>query len=323
MPQLQSLVEREPYAYDINGSIWIDSELEGDITPAYCVPFLSLCNIQVLELTNCSDFVLTLKPALEVMQQTHHRLKEVGLFGDHDERGQQLELLTTFAEIQSVRKIYGFHITGDRDNVIRFPYKTHCLFIEEIHFECSGIDGYCFEKLLDSCKALKIFYYENERSINEGMEGGPRRTIFALLMNAQKTLESLTLVDPSEMELDEEDDGPYCAELCDFWVLKHIAIECSIFVDENSGDAPLRLVDTLPPSLETLELYRPRTESFLNSMFLGLQGGREERLPKLRSISIQTGVKINDVIKRAGEALGIQLASVDAPEKRWLHVDSS
>ncbi|KAL8767223.1 MAG: hypothetical protein Q9209_006228 [Squamulea sp. 1 TL-2023] len=320
LPQLQQKIRKRAYRVFINGIPWNDPEPETDYALALCVPFVTLWNIQVLELTNCTNFVDILKPVVEEMQQTHDQLKEVRLLGNHAEGDQHLQLLSDFAMIPAVRKLYGFHVAEDRDRILHFPYETHCYDIEEIHLECSGIDGYCFEQLLNSCEALKVLYYENNRSINEHMKGGPRRTIYGLRMNTCKTLESLTLLDPFNIVAD-EGDSLYSAELCNFQVLKHVAIECSIFVHEDTGDAPLRLVDTLPPSLETLELYRPRTESFLNGMFLGLRDLREERLPRLRSISIQSGIKIESAIRRDCEELGIQIGLGDAPERRCPHAE--
>ncbi|KAL8785620.1 MAG: hypothetical protein Q9213_003274 [Squamulea squamosa] len=320
LPQLQQLTRKRPYRVYINGIHWNDPEPETDYALAFCIPFITLQNIQILELTNCTNFLYMIKPVLEEMQQTHHQLKEVRLIGNHAESDQHLELLSNFAKLPAVRKLYGLHVTGDRDRLLDFPYETCCYTIEEIHLECSGIDGYCFEKLLNSCTALKMLYYEDNRSGNELIEGGPRRTISGLRMNTCETLESLTLLDPSNIIADAE-DSLYSAELCNFQVLKHVAIECSIFVHEDSGDAPLRLVDTLPTSLETLELYRPKTESFLNGMFLGLRNLRKERLPRLRSILIQSGIKINPAIRRDCEELGIRLGRVDALVRRCPHAE--
>ncbi|KAL8805758.1 MAG: hypothetical protein Q9182_001791 [Xanthomendoza sp. 2 TL-2023] len=320
--QLRSLFEKEPYRTYFKELELIES-IEEFTTLAYCIPMISLCNAQVLELTNCSDFMLELAPLLQIPRLTLFRPIEVGLFGDHDERGPKIHLLSRFADLPSVRKIYGFHITGDVETGDPLHYSTKALDLEELHFERSGIDGYCFERLLNSCKALKIFYYEDDYFMHDTFDTGPRRTIFSLRMNSLATLESLTLVAPSGEEASCVNDRPYHTELCDFQVLKHVALNCSIFTSEETEDGPLRLVDTLPPSLETLELYRPKTDEFLQGMFLGLRELREKRLPKLRSISIQTGVQIDHVIRRDCEALDIQLASVDAPKKRWPHIVSS
>lgn len=106
--------------------------------------------------------------------------------------------------------------------------------------------------------------------------------------------------------------------LKEFKVLKHVAIDFAFLINgkkdgrvvirgkTTSGDIAAngrtrakwasgitvpRLVDVLPPSLETLELYRPKKQ-LIDPMFLGLQELRAERLPKLRSISIQKSTRI-------------------------------
>ncbi|KAL8789760.1 MAG: hypothetical protein Q9213_001011 [Squamulea squamosa] len=338
--QLVSLFGTEPYHQYINAQRWMNIQLTGMCDLAYYAPLSSLSSIRTLELVNCSDFIGFL-PLLPTMRETHHYLNEIGFFGKRNTvNSKGMKALCTLATLPSVRKIYGLYVNLSwdlhdyRDCVRDLPY----LSVKELHFECSTILGLDFEKLLSRIKALGIFYYDNDQFSRS--DYGPRRILAALQGYASETLESLTFTDrywmPCEATISmRRGHKKYTGSLKEFKVLKHIAIECSILINEQKdglvlprGDSRAkrgrgvhvpRLVDVLPPSIETLELYRPKNYH-MTSMFSGLKDLREERLPNLRSISIQRTTRktrIKREIREDCHDLGIGLAFVGGPKQWW------
>ncbi|KAL8648943.1 MAG: hypothetical protein Q9226_005782 [Calogaya cf. arnoldii] len=202
-------------------------------------------------------------------------------------------------------------------------YCAPCPLIEEVHMECSAISAWTFDCLLRSMKALRVFYYEQRMP----RYCGPRSTLKILQQYASESLESLTFVVP------ETGFGYGGGEqsLRDFKTLKHIAIDSLLLIhyvevetpSDSSDDEGLitdgvsRLVDVLPPTLETIELYLPRDRKTFERTFEGLAELREERLPKLRSISLHQGTLVNRTMRRKLKKLGIELAFVDGPKRRW------
>ncbi|KAI4247840.1 MAG: hypothetical protein L6R42_009520 [Xanthoria sp. 1 TBL-2021] len=330
---LEALVVTELYSQFAFVPQCTTLQLEGFNVLAWVVPFISLQNIEVLELVNGADWFLILFPIFPAMRKTHHRLKEVRLFGDHREDYADMELLCQFAKMSSVRNICGHHVcevvvNGDED----FWSDATCPSIEEIHLELSGIGAGMFEDLLSYAKVLRVFFYEQGDNLPNNY--GRRRTLEALRKYGSESLESLTFVDPRSMFVEADNDKPDRASLREFKVLKHVAIDCFFFVGEDKDDYEIveelelgsnseerpgndqpRLVDILPRSLQTLELYRPRDD--FRRMFDGFAELREERLPNLKSITLHKGVSVHHIIRRDLKKLGIKLAFAKGPKKRW------
>lgn len=98
-----------------------------------------------------------------------------------------------------------------------------------------------------------------------------------------------------------------------------IAANARTTAKRASGITVPRLVDVPPPSLETLEFYRPKKQ-LIDPMFLGLRELRAERLSKLRSISIQKNTRIKQEVRKTCQNLGIELGYVEAPKTWWTHL---
>ncbi|KAI4220856.1 MAG: hypothetical protein L6R36_007320 [Xanthoria steineri] len=324
--QLQAFILSQVFGKINHTDYWIDRLLKDNYELSYAAALTSLHNIEVLELINCSWFVRKkLLVHLSVMKSSHHRLRRVGLFGNHYQCGEPLAVLAKFAEIPSVRMICGLHVFGAYSDRSRWPSDPFCSSIEEMHFECSAIDASLWDKLLQSTDALKTFYYDHDDFLNCIPDFAPRRITFNLCLNAKKTLESLTLVNLSGTGsscIDENESG-FAVSLNDFLVLRHIAIDCSIFIDAEDTNNVFPLVDMLPASLETLELYSPGKDTDLLAMFRGLRDLRKKRLPWLRSISLQSVWDLWDFsqdIRNDCKMLGIRLAFVDGPKRKWPHL---
>ncbi|KAL8846920.1 MAG: hypothetical protein Q9221_008008 [Calogaya cf. arnoldii] len=292
----------------------------------YTIALTSLRNIETLELTNCSDFFRRkLRDVMQIMISSHNHLKRVEMFGNHHQRGEHLEVLAMFAKIPSVRMIWGLQVLGKEDDLWQWPSDFYRSSIEEIHFECSAVDSFLFSRLFDTTNILKIFYYDHDDFLNSPPEYEPRRVVTYLRSSAKESLESLTLVNLSGTGTDSGTSGDEAIlkiSLRPFLVLRHIAIDCSVFIDaKGTNDVPT-LVDMLPATLEALELYNPAMDKHIPAMFRDLRDLKEDRLPRLRCISLQSGMKISQEMRLDCEELGIQLAFVDAPKQKWSHLYS-
>ncbi|KAL9001572.1 MAG: hypothetical protein Q9169_000147 [Polycauliona sp. 2 TL-2023] len=332
VPQLKVFAEQEPF--EDSGDL-IERQLEGAYDIPYAVPLVLLHNITVLELVNCSEFLQRLDGdvwhdhvVLAGIQDSHHRLQEIKLFGNHDEGGEELEVLASFVDIPSVRRLHGLHVAADSNpsNGCLFARISH---ITEIHFECSSIDSFYFEKLLGCVEALENFYYEHNRSISDMNLHYGRSIICALQEHARATLQTLTYVDSSpETAAHEECASCHLPSLHDFSALRHVAIEYAILqhehtveCDEDDSVKMYRLVDVMPPTLETLELYGRMSKPEVDFMFDALRERRKEHLPKLHKISMQRDFDLDQSIQDDCKSLEIELAVVEHANKMYPHQD--
>ncbi|KAL8860673.1 MAG: hypothetical protein Q9178_003026 [Gyalolechia marmorata] len=304
---------------------------------AFYLSLITLRNIETLELVACATFIRTL-PIFYLMRGTHHRLKAIGLFGRWDlTTFTPSDILCLLARFPSVRKMYGLGVGINSGSLRLRNGENESVYpsLEELHFERSRIDCGDFKLLLSRIPELKIFFYEH--TTNPRYDYEPGRVLDALEEYAFESLESLTFIDRYRTTVETAasliwSNGAFIGSLRGFKVLKHVAIEsCFIITEQQDGDvAPLqsglayqggrdicvsRLVDVLPPSLETLELYRPET-FHIAPAFSGLRELREERLPKLRTISIQGKPRMVRQIRDC-QHLGIELTFIEAPKLWW------
>lgn len=330
-PQLKALTEQEPFA---DTDEWFERQLEGVCCLPYAVPLTFLHNITALELVNCSELLQGLDDhvwndhnVFSGLQTSHHSLQEVRLLGTHDE-GAEFEVLASFTDIPSVRRLYGLHVVANSKKIEEgdFPY-TRFHGITEIHIECSSIGSPYFARLLGSIGALEDFYYEHNQSIDDQAPCSGRKIICALQQHARETLQTLTYLDSSQESRGKESYMCYRTSLQDFLVLRHVAIEYPILKHEHGvwcDEVSMRmykLVDVMPRTLETLELFGPMSDIEVALLFSGLRERREERLPKLRKISMKRDLNLDQEVQDDCKELGIELATVDQPKKKYPHED--
>ncbi|KAL8806091.1 MAG: hypothetical protein Q9223_005158 [Gallowayella weberi] len=258
---------------------------------AYSAIISNLRNLEVLEIDHCDWSFVRDHAIPDVISDTHHRLKEVRVLGVPGS-GEDLRYVAMFASIPSVRKIYGLWTSGRDVEALRAPSD-----IEDLYFERSKIDGPSFENLLMSIKTLKQFYYKNDYAFSAQHPHEPRRLVNSLRAHALESLERLSLTDPTRRYVSwiyDEDRADMVRPwfLRDFKALKHVAIECSMFKKMTVEHGrylkeKLRLIDVLPPTLETLVLYHPpKGNRDVKALFSGLGPAMGERLPNLRSIQV-------------------------------------
>ncbi|KAL8674236.1 MAG: hypothetical protein Q9168_001361 [Polycauliona sp. 1 TL-2023] len=326
-----------------------DSIADGMYGLPFGMTLMFLENTQVLELVGLCDWFRnsTFSDAWEVMpgktwpmmqddeMNCHHplgQLRELRIVGDQNEDG---ENLTEFSFLlrqpklrKKLRKIYGHHAIAMSDQELS-NIELCWIELEELHFDCSGIDGESMEVLLRGTRCLKTFYYENGLfgDTEYGMYA-PYRYLSSLRKYAVQTLESLTLTDPVDLGTDddyESDDGENTPMLRSFEALRYLAVDCSLLADDRSTDdldeekedgfftaEDPRLGDVLPPSLETLVILRPGKSSELANLFKDLSRLKNDQTPNLRSITIKTKtpVEIEQRLKEECEALGIEFKVV-------------
>ncbi|KAL8923807.1 MAG: hypothetical protein Q9172_002955 [Xanthocarpia lactea] len=287
--RLAELVGTGPYQHHAD-RIDIQRELHHQ---AFYFPLLALRNIETLELVDCASFIQTL-PIFSTMRETHHRLKAIGLFGKWScSYSTPSDILFMLAGIPSVRRMYGLGVGINSGSYDLRDVENESLYhsLEELHFECSRIDYRDFKIFSSRIPELKTFFYDHTPNVRYDYE--PGRVLAALKKFASESLESLTFIDRYRMAVETAglmkwSNGLLNGSLRGFKVLKHVAIECCLILNEQQDGtiAPLqsrladrpgrdirvsRLVDVLPPSLETLELYQP--ENFhIASIVLGSAG---------------------------------------------------
>ncbi|KAI4101514.1 MAG: hypothetical protein LQ339_005011 [Xanthoria mediterranea] len=322
-----------------------------------CAWILALLReVQVLELVRCSLFMELEQHNFRKMwrylsageanpPRPLSKVQEVRLIEDEDGNITSLRCLYRLLDLPNVRRIYCHHVGPTLDDDIPLDLKVSWPSVEELRFEISCINGSNLERIVRGTRALKSFryqigWYDKDSYDEQGSDSWsslPKICIHSLRKSALSTLEHFSLTDPYGMA--EEDERGIGLEmdhvtLHDFDVLKYVAVECWMFVDDGidspDPDAPLdegvqkeneggegvsRLVDVLPRSLEALVLYTPRDANDLAALFRGLLQLKEERLPKLRSISIRRKHVIEQWIisKIAGECqqLGINFRYLD------------
>ncbi|KAI4224742.1 MAG: hypothetical protein L6R40_008424 [Gallowayella cf. fulva] len=293
-PKLIELTDSEPRLNGIDVRSQSQELANGKYGLPYLMMLIFLRQVRVLELVRLTDFLSTasiretcrllLEPNV-TSQQPLDQLQELRIMGDQNEFGESLDCFSFFLKLPHLRRISGHHVIGMYDSS---PELQACWpEIEEIHLDASGIDGSVIEQLLRGTGVLKTFCYEN------GLFGdsdygiyAPYQCISSLRRHASRNLEKLTLLDPVGLLTNDEEDiyeEMDFTTLHDFKVLKHAAVDCSLFIgDDNMSEKQIaefrhheaepvqkvsRLVDVLPSALETLVLHRPRETNDLAAMF--------------------------------------------------------
>ncbi|KAL8998134.1 MAG: hypothetical protein Q9169_002755 [Polycauliona sp. 2 TL-2023] len=291
---------------------------------AYQIPLLMLRKIEVLQMVQCKRTFDVLKSTWPAIQRNLCNLKEIGLFGDDDCGDwnlQSLGFLRRFAGLPSIRKIHG-HGVGDYGLTNEdLPYDDPCALIEEMHFECSDISVSTFAEMLRHIKALRHFYLYQPRY--RPAHRYYSETIDILSRHASESLESLTFVGTQhDFRL-----GSRPQSFRGFSVLKHIAIDCYSLmtnieyteVNEHSRELS-NVVDLLPRTLGTLELYNPCVRDDFAPLFQDIVELKEERLPNLTSIALGAhyiDVFVNQDVRRDLDKLGVKIVSAEVPSRRY------
>ncbi|KAL8845651.1 MAG: hypothetical protein Q9221_009185 [Calogaya cf. arnoldii] len=292
--------------HHLNMSSQCQELADGNYGLPYFMMFAFLEQVQVIELVRLGNFfdndnLGTWNLLLETDEDTTFtppmgQLQDLRIIGDQYEYGEDLDKYSVFLKIPHLRTSYGYHVIAVGDEL---KYLNTCWpILEELHFHAGAVDSGPMEYLLCGTNRLETFYYEKDYS--DDRPWAPWQFISSLRKYALETLENLTLLDCPGLGTD-EGERPEETTLRDFKTLKHAAIEFSLFVipyrkataehqhhrKYESNDRVSKLVDVLPPSLETLVLHAPGTVDDLAAMFRDLPVLHTERLPSLWSITVK------------------------------------
>lgn len=310
--RIRSLLEGRPGCDLIDTSNWEELPISENHASACSTLFTLLRNIESLEVINFTGFVDRFTPNIPAVCHTHFSLREVRIFGDRD-GGDDLMTVYDFVSIPSVRKIYGLNIVGNAETYEENTFNnedTCCASvgaIQDIHFERSAVEAQAFGYFLSAIGALRSFYYEQSIEHTAYYYYEPQHLVDNLFNHASRSLESLTLIEyPKHTDFPTDASRETLGSLPKFQVLKHVALDFALFIKDShtmawqrqtveedfiveATDRRMisRLVDVLPPTLESLVLHEPRNMDELEAIFTGLAQLKEERLPKLRSIVIK------------------------------------
>ncbi|KAL8872058.1 MAG: hypothetical protein Q9198_007278 [Flavoplaca austrocitrina] len=337
--RMDDLIDNEPLLNGCSSKDEWRMDLADDMYNLPCMlSLVILRNVRILEVTRCCSFLEKIfeygsgtwdrnVDVSTTVLQPLDQLEEFRVYGDENDAGQSLPPLLFFLKFPRLRKIYGKFV-----HHLDFTHFGCWPMLEEICFEdCSCIDIDTMEQLLRGTDTLKTFYYHHFSSGGTEIESyNPYNYIMLLRQYASQTLATFTCIltgTGEDYDPDYQYDQMDVPSLQDFKALTHAAVDCSLFTVDNvnshywdrqldtgffkqedpSEDVP-RLVDVLPPSLESLILHRPREPDELTGLFRDLQHLRSQRLPNLRSVTVKTDqpFEIDPKLKNECRELGIE-----------------
>lgn len=302
----------------------------GHMQLVHCLPLMTLHNIRILELVRCAKLIHSLDQINQVIAshqyrddtypKSLHQLREVRLKDTRDYyRGADLHVPCKFAALPSVKTLQASDFSWEiKEEGSLWPYNTQSSRVEELCFEARVVDASALTRLLAGIKALQTFSYRNNHNTEDGQPPEPRLCLNTLMFHSPKSLESVTFVIGSDVRNAQHEDATRTISLQECAVLKYVALnyaffnvlkdtagprepECGAIVNGTSFAEDSRwrhiskVVDVLPPSLETLQLFHSEPAladddddnvvaygNVVEDMFMGFARQKEARLPSLR-----------------------------------------
>lgn len=194
--------------------------------------------------------------------------------------------------------------------------------ITRLSFEDSAIDAQSFDSVLRGTKALRNFDYNYAFRLftNETLRWKPAAMLRSLLFYAGHSLVSLGLTGAKGSWDTCVGENPYFINpLRHFQVLKRLRVQDGIFVQRPTSKSPdstlYRMLDILPASLEELSLF-PSFDVWdvMKGVFEDFLELKEKRLPRLKNITLEDGLQLDESLKLACKKVGtcmIELAEND------------
>lgn len=221
----------------------------------------------------------------------------------------EFEWLMPFATLPSMRAIFGEFVQGIDQATDKWVLPPHSSNVIYINLQCSVIKAQYLSELLVGVKALHHFTYhreDDEGSAYALQWNCPMEThqiIGTLLEHAKHSLEYLALTGRCHPRNGGNDIHPCKGSLRGFQNLKVVVIDSNIYVEEASYSGPplspheisyvgknnqmcRRLVDLLPPSIETILLIGPDILDHIFGLLDKFFEQKQQRLPKLRKLLI-------------------------------------
>ncbi|KAL8949743.1 MAG: hypothetical protein Q9222_004174 [Ikaeria aurantiellina] len=317
VPILRTLVDSHRFT-SINLDQWIDPLWDGNCHLPYILLLVSLARVRTLELTCCSYFIIErLLPFSELwepsLNEGHHtllgELEDVTLHEVPDVNYNNIHALCCFARLPTVQSVRGHGITTGTMSLLESSCDHGWSTVERIRFQKSCVDEDGLKHILHGIQALRALYLEHTDEYIDSYYD-PKSNVDVLQRYASNTLESLTIIADHFHPVDYVSQAAFdgrdldaTGSLGGFKLLKDAALDAHIFLastEVRDETLPIlgkymqkqrmdihmaRLVDKLPQSIETLELWGIRKLYDTKALFRGFAELRKERVPKLQKIT--------------------------------------
>ena len=305
-----------------------DSAKSGDRGAIVSLLLFFLPNLKALELEKFSWYTApSLDKVILSMAEPNRRtrkplmdLSKVHFEGaEENPKGENFEALISFATLPSMRRISADFVEGRVDQMIDWKFPPHSSNVTEILLQHGQVKADFLRQLLIAMKQLKRFSYEHHDHDASEPSGRMMEThdiIGTLLEHAKHSLEYLSLTGlPTNI-------NSCKTPLRDFKILKEVVLESQVYVEEFGPIHPeldadslqdlVRLVDVLPPSIESIKLVGCFVLYHAPYLLHDLLEQKKTLLPKLKNLTIwsimrQPDFKWVQQLRRRCEKVGVTL----------------
>ena len=289
-----------------DGQYLCDNAESGDRGAIVALLLFFVPNLKALHLTEFSWYTTpSLDRVILSMAEPNLRkrtplkdLSKVHFEGDEDNRkGESFEALISFATLPSMRRISANFVEGRVDQMIDWKFPPHSSNVTEISLQHGQVKADFLRQLLIGVKQLKRFSYEHHDHDESEPSGRMMETqdiIGTLLEHTKHSLEYLSLTGrPDNIH-------PCKTSLRNFKVLNHVVLESQVYVEEfgpihpelgDSLQAPVRLVNVLPPSTESIELVGYFVMNHAPYLLRDLLEQKRTVLPHLKNLKIWSAMR--------------------------------
>ena len=289
---LSSIVASSPYLNSSESQPWLDTLIEGGLDSAIAFVLLFLPNILRLTLSEfptatCIAQVVRSIASVESgcgSSQTLSKLSSVTA----RVTGASLNLIASFAALPSMQRISISDLHEDHFEDWSFDHLSR---ITELRIEDCRLSVDRVAALLEGFSALRDFYYHTPNRVWSEHKINPMTLCRTLAKYAGTSLEKLYIAVNDVWSVSFE-LPTFIGSLQDFQALKYLRLETRFLFRDGVIQ---KLVDMLPPSLETLELHPALTTAAASAMLTDLPELEESLLPNLREIRLSRGQILRDI----------------------------
>ena len=334
---LSAKIESCPYLKHEDVDSWTADILSGFLPRTYALLVTLLPNLRSLTIIehfrlepSFSDMVSNIA---RVSTQGDHvtsialgKLSELCVNDRASYPSESLNLCAEFAALPSMRSLQGHNVLGSD---FLWPSQAQISGITSIRFSGSSVNADSFTELFRGMKALEVFVYEQgARDYGQTAEENPADIVDGLLLHAKSSLRRMDITRNRGEDFD--DECYFLVSLDAFEVLRWIRLDVELLFIEDSDEVDVALpaghfyteegledyhygyeasplVDTLPSSVETLELVGVLSEANTASMLARLPELKEERLPRLKKIIFEGHYAVGETITTECSKVGIKL----------------
>ena len=289
-PKLRALGKQLPDDFQLDYAEHVIQLRWGQWQLVYWLPLVIFPYIEVLELSECSEFSHALKPIWLMFENSTNQpyknprgfssLKELRVTQPRGRLGPGLDVLCLSTRLPTLPKVYSANTHMCKGNASKLAITEALSNVEEIQISGGAMDAEGLAQLLNGITALRAF------SCNEFHDRGavktPRACLSALTEKAAASLETLAFVPGYKIFRHQHGDAFFSTSLKEFKTLKYAAITCPLFIQlktippipqpghftrnpsvmsfaaDRRVKNVLKLADVLPPSLEILHLFHPQ-----------------------------------------------------------------